>query len=95
MKPSESIIGVTVYLILLLAVLPCRLSAAGTDARKYDASWESLLQHEVPEWLIDAKFGIYAHWGVYSAPAFGNEWYASAFAAAESGLRFCAAAHPG
>ena len=76
MKPAESIIGVAVCLILLLAVLPCRLSAAGTDAPKYDASWESLLQHEVPEWLIDAKFGIYAHWGVYSAPAFGNEWYA-------------------
>jgi alpha-L-fucosidase len=29
----------------------------------------------VPDWFKDAKFGIYFHWGVYSVPAFGNEWY--------------------
>ncbi len=29
----------------------------------------------VPEWFKDAKFGIYLHWGVYSVPAFANEWY--------------------
>ena len=29
----------------------------------------------VPEWFKDAKFGIYFHWGVYSVPAFANEWY--------------------
>lgn len=28
-----------------------------------------------PEWFKDAKFGIYFHWGVYSVPAFANEWY--------------------
>ena len=43
---------------------------------RYEASWESLVQYPVPEWALDAKFGIYAHWGVYSVPAFGNEWYA-------------------
>ena len=31
--------------------------------------------HPVPEWFKDAKFGIYFHWGVYTVPAFGNEWY--------------------
>jgi len=41
----------------------------------YESSWESLKQHETPEWLLDAKFGIYAHWGLYSVPAYGNEWY--------------------
>jgi alpha-L-fucosidase len=40
------------------------------------ATWESLAQHPVPDWLLDAKFGIYAHWGLYSVPAFGGEWYA-------------------
>jgi alpha-L-fucosidase len=29
----------------------------------------------VPEWFKDAKLGIYFHWGVYSVPAFSNEWY--------------------
>lgn len=42
----------------------------------YDATWQSLTSHQVPDWLRDAKFGIYAHWGLYSVPAHGNEWYA-------------------
>jgi alpha-L-fucosidase len=29
----------------------------------YEASWESLSKHAVPEWFKDAKFGIYTHWG--------------------------------
>ena len=37
--------------------------------------WESLQKYEVPEWYKDAKFGIFIHWGVYSVPAFANEWY--------------------
>ncbi len=37
--------------------------------------WDALAAHQPPEWLTDAKFGIYAHWGGYSVPAFGNEWY--------------------
>ena len=37
--------------------------------------WESLQGYQVPEWYKDAKFGIFIHWGVYSVPAFGNEWY--------------------
>ncbi len=38
-------------------------------------TWDSLSQYRVPEWYRDAKFGIFIHWGVYSVPAFGNEWY--------------------
>lgn len=42
----------------------------------YLADWKSIEQYNpVPEWFKDAKFGIYFHWGVYSVPAFGNEWY--------------------
>src|SRR5271166_1441772 len=37
--------------------------------------YESLSKYKVPEWYKDAKFGIFIHWGVYSVPAFGNEWY--------------------
>ncbi|SDX88601.1 alpha-L-fucosidase [Lutibacter oricola] len=43
---------------------------------KYTADWESLKQHKTPEWFLDAKFGIYAHWGPYSVPAYETEWYA-------------------
>lgn len=41
----------------------------------FRADWESLQKYEVPQWYKDAKFGIFIHWGVYSVPAFGNEWY--------------------
>src|ERR1700678_523693 len=34
--------------------------------------WESLQNYKVPEWYMDAKFGIFIHWGVYSVPAFGT-----------------------
>jgi len=43
----------------------------------YNASWRSISQHRVPQWLKDCKFGIYTHWGVYSVPACGPNatWY--------------------
>ena len=42
----------------------------------FQETWESLAKYnEEPEWFKDAKFGIYFHWGVYSVPAFGSEWY--------------------
>ena len=43
---------------------------------EYNPSWESLKKHSNSEWFLDAKFGIYAHWGIYLVPAYGNEWYA-------------------
>ncbi len=42
---------------------------------RYQANWESLKKYQTPEWFRDAKFGIFIHWGVYSVPAFGSEWY--------------------
>ena len=42
---------------------------------KYQPTWESLKQYTVPSWFKDAKLGIFIHWGVYTVPAFENEWY--------------------
>ena len=42
---------------------------------KYIPTWKSLKEYTTPDWFRDAKFGIFIHWGVYSVPAFGNEWY--------------------
>ena len=51
-------------------------SAAIPGPTTYTATWSSVDQHPpAPEWFQDAKFGIYFHWGVFSVPAFGNEWY--------------------
>ena len=50
------------------------LATAGPSS--YTASWSSVDQHPpAPEWFQDAKFGIYYHWGVFSVPAFSDEWY--------------------
>ncbi len=46
------------------------------DAGPFEARWESLQNYKIPEWYMNDKFGIFVHWGVYSVPAFGNEWYA-------------------
>jgi alpha-L-fucosidase len=37
--------------------------------------WGTLSRYQVPDWYKDAKFGIFIHWGLYSVPAFGSEWY--------------------
>ena len=46
-----------------------------TKPVNYDATWESLKNYQIPDWYQDAKFGIFIHSGVYSVPAFANEWY--------------------
>jgi alpha-L-fucosidase len=52
------------------------LAHCGYKPHKYLPTWESVEKYTpVPEWFKDAKFGIYFHWGVYTVPAFGNEWY--------------------
>lgn len=42
----------------------------------YQDNWGSLKEnYHVPQWLKDAKFGIFIHFGVYTVPAHGSEWY--------------------
>lgn len=41
----------------------------------FEATWESLLNYQPPQWYVGGKFGIFIHWGPYCVPAFGNEWY--------------------
>ncbi|KAB2819563.1 MAG: alpha-L-fucosidase, partial [Paludibacter sp.] len=42
---------------------------------KFEPTWQSLQQYEVPEWFRNAKFGIWAHWGPQCQPEQGD-WYA-------------------
>ena len=49
-------------------------SPEGTAIFKADSA--SIAQnYTIPEWFRDAKLGIFIHWGVYSVPAYGSEWY--------------------
>lgn len=42
---------------------------------KYEPTWQSLQQHQTPEWFRDAKFGIWAHWGPQCVEGSGD-WMA-------------------
>lgn len=46
---------------------------------QYEATWESLDSRPLPEWYDKAKVGIFLHWGVFSVPSFGNEWFWSSW----------------
>ena len=53
---------------------------AVSAAEKFEPTWASLAQRPCPQWFLDAKFGVFIHWGVYSVPAWGKvgeyaEWY--------------------
>lgn len=71
-----------IFLIILTLTITTTWSCKQTDRPKsteesfrFEADWESLKQYEVPEWFLDAKFGIYTHWGAYSVASYENEWY--------------------
>ena len=64
----------------LTTVLIVLLAASALAAQEYQANWASLDSRPTPQWFLDAKFGIFIHWGVYSVPAWGaekaySEWY--------------------
>ncbi|KAG9492971.1 tissue alpha-L-fucosidase [Eleutherodactylus coqui] len=42
---------------------------------RYTPDWDSLDKRPLPCWYDEAKFGIFLHWGVFSVPSFGSEWF--------------------
>lgn len=58
-----------------------------TGLIEYTSDSASLAEHEAPDWFDEAKFGIFIHWGPFSATGWGNSsphesyaewfWYAS------------------
>lgn len=62
-------------LIMVIALLMACTSQHSRH-QKFEPTLESLEKADpAPEWFMDAKFGIYFHWGVYSVPMYANEWY--------------------
>jgi alpha-L-fucosidase len=63
----------------VLSLPPTIVRAAESAAQrpvKYEPTEASLRQAEVPEWFIDAKLGIFMHWGPESIPGVASTWYA-------------------
>ncbi len=71
-------ISVATAAVALAAIFAAPAACAAEP--RYEANWTSLDQRPTPEWFLDAKFGVFMHWGVYSVPAWGKvgeyaEWY--------------------
>lgn len=45
------------------------------DKKRYHPTWDSLDNRPIPDWYEDGKIGIFIHWGVFSVPSFGSEWF--------------------
>jgi alpha-L-fucosidase len=39
----------------------------------FEATWESVRAHRVPQWYDDAKLGVFLHWGLYSVPGWAPQ----------------------
>ena len=66
--------------LLALVFFTPTLSAAEAPRKKFEPNWASLDARPTPAWFLDAKFGVFIHWGVYAVPAYGQkgeyaEWY--------------------
>ncbi|UXP31888.1 alpha-L-fucosidase [Reichenbachiella agarivorans] len=65
--------------ILIMVLLAAAVSTAYTQKKKFKPTHSSLETYEIPEWFLDAKFGIYTHWGPVSSAFEGTaegKWYA-------------------
>nr|XP_055027949.1 plasma alpha-L-fucosidase [Misgurnus anguillicaudatus] len=60
---------------LSILTLPLFLFLIGQCYCQYEPTWESIDSRPLPEWYDQAKFGIFIHWGVFSVPSFGSEWF--------------------
>jgi alpha-L-fucosidase len=72
------------FLLIMVVLVSCKhaskvpinvdsvASPKGTEV--FQPDWENIAEnYAFPEWFMDAKFGIFIHWGVYAVP--GGEWY--------------------
>lgn len=54
-----------------VAMIPTKLPPG-----QFQPTWDSLKEnYRAPQWFAEAKFGLFMHWGLYSVPAYHNEWY--------------------
>lgn len=59
----------------LLFALAVTAVASPSRDRRYTPDWSSLDTRPLPSWFDEAKIGVFLHWGVFSVPSFGSEWF--------------------
>ncbi|XP_062996400.1 tissue alpha-L-fucosidase isoform X2 [Elgaria multicarinata webbii] len=71
--------GPFLLLVLLLSwgppLPPAASASASASPQRYTPDWASLDSRPLPCWYDDAKVGVFVHWGVFSVPAWGSEWF--------------------
>ena len=74
-KKQQQPVAVTASVVLEYGCKVVRQSFADVELGLLEA-WtpdlDTLSKHESPDWFNDAKFGIFIHWGPYSATGWGN-----------------------
>jgi alpha-L-fucosidase len=61
-KNIISIMSLSLVFSLTVALFSCGCEEGYRITQHYEPTWKSLKQHPTPQWLQDAKFGIYTHW---------------------------------
>jgi alpha-L-fucosidase len=62
--------------VFIIAVVCSLLSIT---EQQYTPDWASIDSRPLPTWYDESKIGIFIHWGVFSVPAIGSEWYVYEF----------------
>ncbi|XP_048236584.1 alpha-L-fucosidase-like isoform X1 [Haliotis rufescens] len=65
----------TIFLTILVTVRASALHNERTPEVHYEPNWDSIDSRPLPSWYDEAKLGIFIHWGVFSVPSFGSEWF--------------------
>ncbi|XP_066494412.1 tissue alpha-L-fucosidase [Tiliqua scincoides] len=60
---------------LLLLSAAALAAPAPPPPGRYTPDWASLDARPLPGWYDAAKVGVFLHWGVFSVPAWGSEWF--------------------
>ncbi|OGV66970.1 MAG: hypothetical protein A2283_03240 [Lentisphaerae bacterium RIFOXYA12_FULL_48_11] len=65
------------YVMVITILAGCSIPGKNRPFTKgfFQPTDESLKQYQYPDWFLDAKFGIWAHWGPQAVPMAGD-WYA-------------------
>lgn len=75
MKNTCYIISRIWSVILFLVIVSCKSEQKEIVNFEYEENWESLKHYEIPQWMKDAKFGIFIHWGPNSVAELHTDWY--------------------
>src|ERR1700722_6429202 len=74
---ARRVVVSAVLSLITVSGAPARAQSTGTSettprasSQKFEPTEQSLAKHRVPSWYMNAKLGIFIHWGIYSVPGY-------------------------